>query len=167
MIVLRFFEKQFFLVLLLDFITKTIIVLNIMKKSRWLFYTVGVSALPVLIRLVIFIMLAHKDWNALLNAVDFVFFGLTLNLSNINELNSLKIRKKYNNILDEHQKENLVNWSIFAILMLGIILGLAYIPVPIFKEDTLLWSAIFLAIVSFFYSKSIINKINTLEHEDN
>jgi len=136
-----------------------------MKKNRWLFYTVGVSALPVLIRLVIFIMLTHKDWDALLNPVDFVFFGLTLNLSNINELNSLKIRKKSNNILDEHQKEILLNWSIFAILILGIILGLTYIPIPIFNKNTLLWSAVFLAVVSFFYSKSIINKINILEHE--
>jgi len=137
-----------------------------MKKDRWLFYTVGVSILPFLIRFFIFIMIPKRDWIELFSATDFVFFGLTLNLSNINELNSLKIKKKKNHILDERQKEILSNWSIFAILFLGIILGFTYIPIKVLNQCTLLLSAIFLAIVSFFLSKNIINKINLLENEN-
>ena len=57
-----------------------------MKKSRWLYYTVGVAALPIIVRIIVFILMTHKDWAVLVNAVDFVFFGLTLNLSNMNEL---------------------------------------------------------------------------------
>jgi hypothetical protein len=37
--------------------------------------------------------MANHDLSVLVNAVDFVYFGLTLNLSNINELNSLRIKK--------------------------------------------------------------------------
>ena len=138
-----------------------------MKKDRWLFYTVGVSALPILIRLVVFLLISERDWNELFSAIDFVFFGLTLNLSNINELHSLRIKKKKKEILDEFKREKLINWSIFAIVILGIILGFAYIPIHIFNKYTLLFSAIFLAIVSFFHSKNIINKINSLENESN
>jgi hypothetical protein len=111
-------------------------------------------------------MIPKRDWIELFSATDFVFFGLTLNLSNINELNSLKIKKKKNHILDERQKEILSNWSIFAILFLGIILGFTYIPIKVLNQCTLLLSAIFLAIVSFFLSKNIINKINLLENEN-
>ena len=37
--------------------------------------------------------MANHDLSVLVNAVDFVYFGLTLNLSNMNELNSLRIKK--------------------------------------------------------------------------
>ena len=37
--------------------------------------------------------MANHDLSVLVNAVDFVYFGLTLNLSNMNELNGLRIKK--------------------------------------------------------------------------
>lgn len=138
-----------------------------MKKNRWLFYTVGVAALPIIIRLVVVVLMIKHNWSSLLTPIDFVFFSLTLNLSNINELNILRVKRKKNTILDENVKEELMNWSIFAIVILGIILGFSYIPIKIFNCYTLLISAIFLAVVSFFHSKNIINKINSLEDENN
>ena len=63
-----------------------------MKKNRWLYYTVCVAALPIAIRIIVFLLMAKQDLSVLVNAVDFVYFGLTLNLSNMNELNSLRIK---------------------------------------------------------------------------
>jgi hypothetical protein len=63
-----------------------------MKKKRWLYYTVIVGALPFIIRVVVFLFMASHDWTFLCNAIDFVFLGLTLNLTNVNELNSLRVK---------------------------------------------------------------------------
>ena len=64
-----------------------------MKFERWLIYTVSVAALPFLIRLICFWILKNPVGPAV-SPIDIVFFGLTLNISNINELNGLKNKKK-------------------------------------------------------------------------
>ena len=136
-----------------------------MKKSRWLYYTVGVAALPIVVRIIVFILMAHKDWSVLVNAVDFVFFGLTLNLSNMNELNSMRLkgRKK---VISDNEREKLSGWSIYAIVVLCIILGFLYVPYEgqtMFNPIAILIASISLAIASFFLSFKVINKINTIE----
>lgn len=135
-----------------------------MKKGRWLYYTVGVAALPIVVRIIVFILMAHKDWSVLVNAVDFVFFGLTLNLSNMNELNSMRLkgRKK---VISDNEREKLSGWSIYAIVVLCIILGFLYVPYggqTIFNPIAILIASISLAIASFFLSFKVINKINTI-----
>jgi len=98
-----------------------------MKRNRWLYYTVGVAALPIAIRIIVFLLMVNHDLSVLVNAVDFVYFGLTLNLSNINELNSLRI-KKGNKVISENDREKLSSWSIYAIIVLCLILGFLYVP---------------------------------------
>ena len=87
-----------------------------MKKNRWLYYIVGVAALPIAIRIIVFLLMAKQDLSVLVNAVDFVYFGLTLNLSNMNELNSLRIKKGHKAI-SENDREKLSSWSIYAIIV--------------------------------------------------
>lgn len=55
-----------------------------MKFERWLIYTVLVAALPLFIRLICFWVLKNPVGSAV-SPIDIVFFGLTLNISNINE----------------------------------------------------------------------------------
>lgn len=136
-----------------------------MKKSRWLYYTVGVAALPIAVRIIVFILMDHKDLSVLVNAVDFVFFGLTLNLSNMNELNSLRLKGRKTTI-SEDEREKLSAWSIGAIVVLCIILGFLYVPhggQTEFNPTAMLIASISLAIASFFLSFRVINKINTIE----
>lgn len=63
------------------------------KLERWIIYTVVVAALPLLIRLFCFLILENPA-GRIVSPIDIVFFGLTLNISNINELNLLKISNK-------------------------------------------------------------------------
>lgn len=136
-----------------------------MKKNRWLYYTVGVAALPIIIRVIVFILMAHQEMSVLVNAIDFVFFGLTLNLSNMNELNSLRI-KDGNTTISENEREKLSSWSIYAIIVLCLVLGFLYVPNrehDIFNPVTMLIASVLLAVVSFFLSFNVINKINKVE----
>lgn len=136
-----------------------------MKKNRWLYYTVGVAALPIAIRIIVFLLMTNHDLSVLVNAVDFVYFGLTLNLSNMNELNSLRI-KKGNKMISENDREKLSSWSIYSIIILCIILGFLYVPKSgqdVFNPATMLVASIVLAIASFILSLHVINKINRLE----
>ena len=136
-----------------------------MKKNRWLYYTVGVAALPIAIRVIVFILMENQDLSVLFNAVDFVYFGLTLNLSNMNELNSLRI-KDGRNMISENDREKLSSWSIYAIVVLCLILGFLYVPKggqDVFNHRTMLIASILLAVVSFFLSLYVINSINRIE----
>lgn len=136
-----------------------------MKKSRWLYFTVGVAALPIVIRIIVFVLMVNHDFSILVNAVDFVFFGLTLNLSNMNELNSLRIKGR-NTIISENERERLSSWSLYAIVVLCIILGFLYVPnggQVVFNPMTMLVASFLLAIVSFFHSLKVINKIDKFE----
>ena len=55
------------------------------RKAKWLMYTVALGLLPALLRLMIGLTSPDKNID-LLNAIDFILFGLILHISNINEL---------------------------------------------------------------------------------
>lgn len=144
-----------------------------MKKKRWIYYTVIVGALPFIIRLIVFAFLTSRTWDFLFNAVDFVFFGLTLNLTNVNELNSLRLKIKRNQepIFSDDKKETLTWWSTFFIILLSLTLGMLYMSeqtgLNILDKDAALYGSMGLCIVSFIFSNSVINKLNYLGHGAN
>lgn len=83
----------------------------------------------------------------------------------MNELNSLRI-KKGNKMISENDREKLSSWSIYAIIILCIILGFLYVPKSgqdVFNPATMLVASIVLAIASFILSLHVINKINRIE----
>ena len=55
------------------------------RKIKWLMYTVLVGLIPVLCRLLIWVISQDRNID-LLNATDFVVFGLILHISNINAI---------------------------------------------------------------------------------
>lgn len=144
-----------------------------MKKKRWLYYTVIVGALPFIIRLIVFVFLASRTWDFLFNAVDFVFFGLTLNLTNVNELNSLRLKNKRNQEIafNDNSKETLIWWSTFFIILLSLTLGMLYVSeqtgLSILDKDAALYGSTGLCIVSFIFSNSVINKLHSLDYGTN
>ncbi|CUP89513.1 hypothetical protein NSB22_06350 [Parabacteroides distasonis] len=95
-----------------------------MKFERWLIYTVTVAALPFLIRLICFWLLNNPIGFAV-SPIDIVFFGLTLNISNINELNGLKNRKTVNQVTPPN-KDRILGLSLLLIIFLTITLGIIY-----------------------------------------
>lgn len=83
----------------------------------------------------------------------------------MNELNSLRI-KEGNKVISENDREKLSSWSIYAIIVLCLILGFLYVPKggqEVFNQVTMLIASMLLAVASFFLSLYVINKINRIE----
>ena len=56
------------------------------RKIWWLIYTVLVGLIPVMSRLLIWLVSEHPSKIDLFNAADFIAFGLILHISSINEI---------------------------------------------------------------------------------
>ena len=138
-----------------------------MTKKQRFHYTLIVGALPLIIRCFIFFFFKEKDWDTFINPIDFVFLGLTLNITNINELNSLKENEQTKNAF----REDNVWWSILTIIFLAVILGCLYlegrIDKGVFDHCFLNITSIVLCCFSLIYSLYIIYSLNTIKKNDN
>lgn len=129
------------------------------EYRRWIYSTVIVGALPLIVRLLINCLLTIKtDW---INPIDLVFLGLTLSLTNINELNSLK---KDDNTKISY-KEDSVWVSIFTILFLTFLLGVQYVGECmensiVSSTKVILFSVVF-AVISLIHSGTIMYKLKS------
>lgn len=136
-----------------------------MKIERWIIYTVLVAALPLLIRILCFVIL-EKPIGPIISPIDIVFFGLTLNIANINELNSLKIKDKVSKN-GQPNKDKILGLSIFLIVFLTITLGLIYSS-ELMKTNNISVAStyicsILLSVTSLTFSWYVINKIQQYE----
>lgn len=117
--------------------------------KRWLLYTVIIGSLPFVIRLTVILLSKGHHWDFLWNPIDFVFMGLTLNISNINETN----HKKKN-------RETTIFWSVILIIMLSITIGLLHFSEiaveSMLDEQAALYISVLLCIVSLVYSSIVI-----------
>lgn len=130
-----------------------------MRKTKWIIYTVLIGLMPFLIRLFVFILSANREWGLLFNPVDFIFLGLTLNLTNLNELNNEK--------LEPILKLKFEGYSVIQIILLSGILGILYFAEQ-YQKDILdktiaLVCAIAFCLLSFIFSNAIMNKLNSLD----
>lgn len=135
-----------------------------MKKQVWIYYTAIVGVLPIIIRAVTALFMANISIDMFFSPIDFVFFGLTLNLSCINEMENLKevemdpIYKLKNNF-----------WSIITLIFLSINLGFLYVQensnTQILNTITLDITSVLLCILSFGLSYKLIVKLNALSNE--
>ena len=134
-----------------------------MKFERWLIYTVSVAALPLLIRLMCFWILKNPVGTAV-SPIDIVFFGLTLNISNINELNGLKNKpKKVESRATQPDKDRILGLSLLLIILLTITLGMVYSSELLAVESISLTStyicSILMSIASLVFSWNVMLKI--------
>lgn len=53
---------------------------------KWLIYTIAVGFIPVLLRLLVWLISQDKSALAMFNALDFIVLGLVLQISNIHEI---------------------------------------------------------------------------------
>lgn len=131
-----------------------------MNTKRWFYYTVMVGALPLIIRCFILLFLKDTSFSMFINPIDFVFLGLTLNLTNINELNSLK----RNDRTKGDFKEDKAWWSVFTIVFLAVNLGVLYLneflQLSVLRGITLKITSVLLCLFSFCYSFYIIKQLN-------
>ena len=96
------------------------------------------------------------------SAIDFVFFGLTLNLSNINEM----INMKENDENSKKEKLSKQFWSILILIFLSINLGCLYVAenstVQILNPIALNITSVLLCFLSLGFSYKLIVKLSTV-----
>lgn len=130
-----------------------------MTTKRWIFYTVIVGALPLIIRSFMLLLFKHATWEMFFNPIDFVFLGLTLNITNINEVHT----SSENNNTD--RPENITIWSIIFIIFLSLILSALYlnsfIQADVLNEKTMKITSIVFCVLSLIYSFFIVQSSNT------
>ena len=135
-----------------------------MTTKRWFYYTVIVGALPLIIRCFILLFINDVHWRMFINPIDFVFLGLTLNLTNINALNSMEETEKSYLVF----RENSTWWSTIVIIFLAINIGVLYLDgfmqVKVLKESSLKLASIILCLVSLTYSYYIVYQLNKKEN---
>ena len=131
-----------------------------MKRTKWLIYTVLIGLIPFFIRSFISLIDKTATIDYWLNETDFIILGLVLNLTNINELED----RTFDDMLWKTKK---IGFSIISIAFFSAIL--AIVTYTDFKKNPdldrmiLKECSIVLAIVSFIFSFSIYNRLNTLE----
>lgn len=110
-------------------------------------------------RLIIYLLSQnHLGLAFLFNETDFIFFGLILNITNINELED-KILK------DKRWKTLAIGWSVIFIFFITILFVVSYINMimkGIFNDYSIKLSSLIISISSFFFSYSIYNKISKI-----
>lgn len=135
-----------------------------MTTKRWFYYTVIVGALPLIIRCFMLLFINGAHWRMFINPIDFVFLGLTLNLTNINALNSMAETEKRFLVF----RENSTWWSTIVIIFLAINIGVLYLDgfmqVKVLKGASLKLASIILCLVSLTYSYYIVYQLNKKEN---
>lgn len=133
-----------------------------MIKTKWLIYTVLIGLMPFFIRVFIVLFDKRGSFGYLFNEIDFISFGLILNLSVINELED-KI------VADKVWKSRVIGFSVFSILILSAILAIVtYSDFNMNKElnrNSIKICAILLAVVNFVLNYAVYNKLNVLNDE--
>ncbi|MBG48291.1 MAG: hypothetical protein CML05_08395 [Pseudozobellia sp.] len=128
-----------------------------MKKGKWLIYTVIVGLLPFLLRSIIFFFDKTATSDYWFNEVDFIIFGLVLNITNVNELEDKIIDNKI-------WKTKAIGISVLLLLLYTALLTmlLLYELNGTNNLDTLKikYSSIILGSVSLLFSYSIYHRLN-------
>lgn len=128
------------------------------KKIKWLVYTVLVGLIPIMAR--ILICLVTKGGNIdMLNASDFVAFGLVLHISNINEIEHLDSSdKSWKTIQNGISITFIAFYSVlFAISLLGTS------QTTLVNVSSIKNASILLSFVSFILSYSVYHRVSLLE----
>jgi hypothetical protein len=125
------------------------------KKIKWLIYTVLVGLIPIMSRLLVWLV-ANKTNIEMLSASDFVAFGLVLHISNINEIEHLEQNDKSWKTI--HNGISITFIALYSVLLATFLLGSTQpnlIDVKAIKA-----ASIILSIVSLFISYSVYYRIS-------
>lgn len=125
------------------------------KKIKWLVYTVLVGLIPILCRVLAWIV-TKPDAIPVLSPSDFIVFGLVLHISNINEV-------EHFNTVGEGWKTIQNGFSISFIAFYSALYSLILIGDLVVNITKITYCSIVLAIVSLFISYSVYDRISKIE----
>ena len=131
------------------------------KKVKWLIYTVLVALIPVLSRVIVWIVTRRGSID-LFNPGDFVAFGLVLHISNINEIEHI-------DATDDNWKTIQNGISIVFIAFYGVLFALTLLAgaqPSIVDLTTIKYCSMLLSMISFIVSYSVYNRISYISEAD-
>lgn len=140
-----------------------------MRIIHWIIYTVIVAALPMMTRGLAYLFIKSNISSSWLSPIDIVFFGLTLNLSNINEISiiSSSISKKSVYKIISRKSGIFIGLSVVFVIFLTISLTIFYIEdltgIYFINKTTALIGISVMSLVSLCYSCIILYSILNLE----
>jgi hypothetical protein len=122
------------------------------KKIKWLIYTVLVGLIPILLRLVVW-LITKKGIVDPLSPSDFVVFGLVLHISNINEIEHFSfIEKEWKTI---QNGVSIAFIAFYSVLFSVSLLGDSLVDIQVITYCTIASSC-----VSFLISYSVYDRIS-------
>ena len=131
--------------------------LNIVK-IKWLMYTVVIGLIPVLLRMLIWSILQNRTMD-ILNASDFVAFGLILHISNINQI-------EHFNESDKSWKTVQIVLSIVFILFYGVLFACSLLGQSnpgLINIRSITYFSIGFSVVSFLISFVVYDRVSKRE----
>lgn len=125
---------------------------------KWLVYTVAMGLIPALARLLISFVSLNSNVSVV-NALDFVMFGLVLHTANINAVEHFNdLKKTWKTIQNGTSLIFIIAYSLlFACYLFG------QSNSGTFNLDAITYIVMVLAVLSFLLSFSIYHRISTLE----
>lgn len=122
------------------------------KKIKWLIYTVLVGLLPILSRLIVWLVTKEGSVN-LFSPSDFVAFGLILHISNINEI-------EHFSGIEREWKTAQNGISIAFIAFYSVLFALTLVGENVVDFNAITVCAMVLSIVSFLISYSVYDRVS-------
>lgn len=133
----------------------------ITAKIKWLVYTVLVGLIPIISRMLIWVVLKATTIQ-IFNTTDFVTFGLVLNISNINEIEHVnEVDKKWKTI------QNGISLSFISFFMVLFSVYIISESVPnLVNDQALRTMSMIMSAVSLLLSISVYDRISRITGND-
>ena len=130
------------------------------RKIKWLIYTVLVGLIPIILRILVWLVSQSKEM-ILFNASDFVAFGLIMHISNINEIE--KFNSNNNSWKTIQNGISVLFIAFYSVLLAANLLGQS--NPGIINNEVIKYISISLSFVSFMLSFSIYHRVSKLSEE--
>jgi len=123
-----------------------------MNKTKWIYYTVVVGLLPIILRALIGLFLNDNTSYDFIVTFDILFFGLLLGISNINEI-ELIYRDKYRDSWVTRTN----GISLTAIIVFSVLIAITLIDetYDLFRDELILSSSGLLSLIFLYFTYTV------------
>ena len=104
-----------------------------MNKTKWIFYTVIIGLIPIMLRALTYLIVIDNEKFHIIYSSDIIFFGFVLCISNINELELLKVENDWLKWVTTVNSLSIVGLTLYS-FFLGMIAFDDFIPGEINKD---------------------------------
>lgn len=125
-----------------------------MKRSNWLYWTVGLGLFPVFIRLIIYLFLKDSRIE-MINLSDLAYFGFIINIMNLNEIAKCKNDNSNTKTFNSKLMFNYAAIAFFIIAVVILVINeytLNKYQDVLFEYNILLYSLIMVNVINVSFS---------------